>query len=762
MASKGCIFEGSKEKCDMKSLVEKLKDADLLPLASVFLAIYPSGVDELFISHESPYVLTEGHVLSLLRASTKKLRIIDLQGLQYGKDFMRELSRGGLSCRVLNLLSPHMQKLDMHGKFMKLHTLNLDFCVSLTSLEQDCFTCVPNLKRLSMCETRVANLWTTSASLSKLPNLIELRFQNCSCCKDTRPCSSASQKDSGHLMRVKAISDSSNAVSFDNNMRYYDCGRLGHTCQTDRTAKSSESLCNTSEGDECSDGSAEQCSRNYYTIILSEISSNDIHASSDSEPLDKVSFKGLLIKEEEAVGSSIKKNLVDSLTMSGSYTSHHPSPICFEKHYREYMIASLPRLKVLDNRQIIKKEKDGANHIFAKYFECLPYGRATESITNVLHNRELGARSALGSKLANQRTSQQYFSRSISAAKVGSATWPLMHTLHNYGTIPSVGNKRLRPRQFEYHPSDPILMAFGTLDGDVLVINHENGNITGCVASCSTTSVLGLCWLKKYPSKILAGSDNGSLKLYDINHLPPKTEVSNVIKFDRFEQLTSVTANMTDDQFLVSGFSKNVALYDISTGKRLHLFTDMHREPINVAKFAHRSPYMFATSSFDRDIKMWDLRQDAKSPCYTATSSKGNVMVCFSPDDHYLLVSAVDNEVKQLLAADGRVHMDFGIPSTGSTQNYTRSYYMNRGDYVISGSCDEHVVRICCAQTGRRLKDVCFKGTDTTSPALVQTLRSDPFRDFHMSILGASKQPHCKWDIIKVNLLSSSHSAEKD
>lgn len=50
--------------------------------------------------------------------------------------------------------------------------------------------------------------------------------------------------------------------------------------------------------------------------------------------------------------------------------------------------------------------------------------------------------------------------------------------------------------------------------------------------------------------------------------------------------------------------------------------------------------------------------------------------------------------------------MDFGIPPTGSSQNYTRSYYMSGRDYVISGSCDEHVVRICCANTGRRLRDV--------------------------------------------------------
>ena len=63
-------------------------------------------------------------------------------------------------------------------------------------------------------------------------------------------------------------------------------------------------------------------------------------------------------------------------------------------------------------------------------------------------------------------------------------------------------------------------------------------------------------------------------------------------------------------------------------------------------------------------------------------------------------------QVKQLMAVDGRLHTKFDIPSTGSAHNYTRSYYMNGRDYIISGSCDEPVVHICCAQTGRRLRDV--------------------------------------------------------
>ena len=46
------------------------------------------------------------------------------------------------------------------------------------------------------------------------------------------------------------------------------------------------------------------------------------------------------------------------------------------------------------------------------------------------------------------------------------------------------------------------------------------------------------------------------------------------VTFDDFDQLTSVHVNSTDELFLASGYSRNVALYlyeyDINSGRRLH------------------------------------------------------------------------------------------------------------------------------------------------------------------------------------------------
>ncbi|XP_051140626.1 protein DWD HYPERSENSITIVE TO UV-B 1-like [Andrographis paniculata] len=394
-----------------------------------------------------------------------------------------------------------------------------------------------------------------------------------------------------------------------------------------------------------------------------------------------------------------------------------------------------------------------AKTVFSKYYEYLPYNRQVkESIVSILYSREAGA-----------RKNQCFYTRSLCAAKVGSCVQPIIHPITCENQMASMEEKRLRPRQFEYHPSDSGLMAVGTLDGEVVVLNHETGSILSCISpQWELSGILGLCWLKRQPSKLLVGSDNGSLRLYDINRFESKFEddycCHSTVIFDDFEQLTSVHVNATEDQCLTSGYSKKVAIYDICTGQQLHMFEDMHREPINVAKFSNHSPALFVTSSFDRDIKMWDSRQKPMQACYTASSSRGNVMAVFSPDDLYLLVSAVDNEVKQLHAADGRLHTDFGIVSMGSSHNYTRSYYMNGRDYIISGSSEEPTIRICCAQTGRRLRDISLKNTGLGSSVFVQSLRSDPFRHFHMAVLAAYNRRVSK--IMKVNLLSSRLGSE--
>ncbi|KAJ4837456.1 hypothetical protein Tsubulata_013165 [Turnera subulata] len=763
------------ELCSLEIVLDELKDIDFPPLIDVCAAIEGSEIEAVDIRNDSLSPVDGEYALSLMRAFDQKLRVVDLQDSSFGKDSLRELSRRGLTCQVLNLRCSHFRKLNMAGEFRRIRTLNLDFSASLCSFREDCFACMPNLISLSMCGTRVSNLWTTVAALSKLDALVELRFQKWLCCNDT---GSSSATSGGKLDDQPDSSSPQNFTDFGSlsiDTDEYSDFQSG-TEQALRNMFSINQHINMME--DSSDDSELDFSSHRQIFDFTELFSDVSPGSNRHGNLqDEVPFGALRTEMEDSIiGSSSKRHSTD---VALKYISQYPSSICFEKHYREYMIASLPQLKVLDNLPVRRIDKERAGVTFAQCFEYLPYKRrCKQSVVDILHKREIKESRSLPRKSHEPSyyngNSQYFYTRSLCSAKVGSSAWPSVHSLSVSGCDLGNGSRGFRPRQFEYHPSISSLMVCGTLDGEVVVINHENEKIVSYVPSLgSMNSVLGLCWLNKYPSKLIAGSDNGSLKLFDIEGMVPPVMGTHghakTVTFDDFDQLTSVHVNSSDELFLASGYSKNVALYDINYGRRIQVFTDMHKEHINVVKFSNHSPSIFATSSFDHDVKLWDLRQNPIRPCYTSSSSKGNVMACFSPDDRYLLVSAVDNEVRQLLAVDGRLHLNFDIASTGSPHNYTRSYYMNGRDYIISGSCDERVVRVCCAQTGRRFRDIALEGKGLGTSMYVQSLRGDPFRDFNMSILAAHMRPSSKYEIVKVNLLaacdhtressSSSHSS---
>lgn len=114
-----------------------------------------------------------------------------------------------------------------------------------------------------------------------------------------------------------------------------------------------------------------------------------------------------------------------------------------------------------------------------------------------------------------------------------------------------------------------------------------------------------------------------------------------------FGELTSLHVNCTDRFVMVSGYSRDVDVFDLETGKLAQRYERAHDKHINIARFCNHSPHVLASSSFDTTVKLWDLRVKSK-PNYTIHSKNGFVMIAFSPDDQTILAAAVDNEVSQV------------------------------------------------------------------------------------------------------------------
>jgi len=259
-------------------------------------------------------------------------------------------------------------------------------------------------------------------------------------------------------------------------------------------------------------------------------------------------------------------------------------------------------------------------------------------------------------------------------------------------------------RQFEFHPSRPGTLLAGCKNGRCIVVDYEADAQTHSVG-IDVHPILGLSWFHTQPQWAVAGSSHSgtiSLIRYDENNPGPVEHV----RFEAFPNLSSLSMCCTDDFFMTSGFCLDTSLYDVVTGRRMSTFRGLHRNFINIQRFSNTSPHIFATASFDRTCKIWDLREPLvpQRPAQDFTTDTLNVMCAFSPDDRHILCSGVDSMLKQfpLRSASAGPSMDSGtsfpLPSLNSSTNYRRSQYLADGSLVVTGATHENWVRLFSAE----------------------------------------------------------------
>jgi len=719
-----------------------------------------------------------------------------------GEAIQKMSPRGLESIKFLSVSGNRIRKLHALPSLPALQTLILDWNPLQNNLSSDVFSECTSLVSLSLCSTALSNLPKAFAAISHLTNLRHLQFQNNR--RGIRDNSVDMEEsmfpfavrfqDRTHDYNIHTDDMVEDGFSQDSDGQDALLGRLRDFVPFTNRSEQEEPIRGHSRSPterstvESRDTDSISYSANAHTEDdISMPAGHEFEQDEDLHDLIEAGMATLNVVEEPANTISVTVEADEREALTNFFHDglipdlFHANLLCSERHYREYMIVQMPWLETLDKRRIMSAERVEAKKIFLTKFEKFAYNRLRPmNCTLLMRMRELGMscgdRRPLSTSWTKETDStgtasgsscgqdQQEADRKMSLTSMGEymkhpSTFvrSMCACRQPPGAQPAtrmIAPSHLRPRQFEYHPTKPEELVIGTVNGEVIVLNHLTGSVLGqATAAGPPHSILGLCWLRLNDGLLISGSDSGNIQLYDVN-LMKHNRTPTIYKYENFEHLTSLHIDCLDDKFLVSGYSNDVALYDLKVGKKIQTFKSLHSQHINVLKFANFSPSLFATSSFDKDVKMWDLREGANRPIFTCRSDQGNVMVCFSPDDRYLLSSAVDNEVRQYTAVDGRLTMKFDILSLGSEHNYTRSYYMNGSDYIISGSCEESVVRIYCARTGRFFRDFTIDRGSGPASLYVQSLRGDPFHPFHLSVLVAYNHPLAPSEMLEVNLLS--------
>ena len=270
-------------------------------------------------------------------------------------------------------------------------------------------------------------------------------------------------------------------------------------------------------------------------------------------------------------------------------------------------------------------------------------------------------------------------------------------------------------RQFEFHPSREDWLLIGRRSGSVALVDTL-GDKTIAVCDADSSPILGLAWLPQHPELAVYGAAlSGGIGLL-------KVSGDNTIKKSNlgvFNHLSSVSVNCTDDFVMASGFTRDVALFDLPSGKPLSLLEDIHGNFINILRFSNSMPHVFATTSFDSTCKLWDLRccgagAQAK-PLHTARTPSLNVMCSFSRDDSRLLVSGLDSNISQLSVQNGLSSIDVdvraAVPARNSATNYRRSVYLSHHTprYFVTAGTDETIVRLVDADSGQSCGIISFE-----------------------------------------------------
>ena len=428
------------------------------------------------------------------------------------------------------------------------------------------------------------------------------------------------------------------------------------------------------------------------------------------------------------------------------FASQQSTRITLRSLYREFIIDLLPHLEVLDGIKISAEERKRSHKLVLKHFitrnkinlqDDASQQKTPTNLFRALQGREV---TRLGRSFSSEAVNSYIYNSTSSRP-------------YRYCPLSS-RSTLLTPRQFEYHPKIEDLIVFGTPNSLVVVDQLARPKASKYLGWSLTShlpqpdTILGLSWFKHDPNKFLAGSDSGRIQLFDVTKLSKSRSPSLsglVATYPSFPRLTCVQGNSEDEFFLASGAPTSINLYDFQTTQIIRSFSDIHEGQINVLRFANHSPHMFATSSFDKTVKYWDVRcPDGVRPLFSQTCERTLLMVCFSPDDRYLLSSGSDNEVIQWdIRRGGNMDRSFNLNRLKVSGNWTRSYYLADGKHVIVGSCMEDSISVLCAQTGRLVQQVELHvpgELDYSRKMYCLSLRGDPHHSSRFSAIVSS--PH--------------------
>ncbi|KAK9104870.1 hypothetical protein Scep_021714 [Stephania cephalantha] len=114
--SKAKLQKSCFERSILQVLLDLLMDVDVPPLIETFSLMGSYEIDAIDIINESPSVLKQENVMSLMREANQKLRVVDINDSSFGKDFLRFIEIQNNVVDAAKLQRRRQERPALHGQ----------------------------------------------------------------------------------------------------------------------------------------------------------------------------------------------------------------------------------------------------------------------------------------------------------------------------------------------------------------------------------------------------------------------------------------------------------------------------------------------------------------------------------------------------------------------------------------------------------------------------------------------------------------------
>eukprot|EP01117_Protostelium_nocturnum_P013183 TRINITY_DN4905_c0_g1_i1.p1 TRINITY_DN4905_c0_g1~~TRINITY_DN4905_c0_g1_i1.p1 ORF type:complete len:702 (-),score=266.85 TRINITY_DN4905_c0_g1_i1:430-2535(-) len=198
-----------------------------------------------------------------------------------------------------------------------------------------------------------------------------------------------------------------------------------------------------------------------------------------------------------------------------------------------------------------------------------------------------------------------------------------------------------------WHPSEQHrhLIATAATNGAVVIWNNHNvgSQKQERIINDHTRTVNRISWHPEHPWTLLSGSQDGTMKLWDIRD-PSNCKVT----FDgKSESVRDVRFSTHYANFFAAAFDNGtIQIWDIRKHSSYETSITAHQGPVFCIDWHPEDKSMIATGGRDRFIQVWDLNGTKGKPIYTIQTVSSVSHVAWRPGHKYHIASSALVESK--------------------------------------------------------------------------------------------------------------------